>query len=149
MQQSVLEVRHLRLVAAIVDQGSLTRASARLNLTQSALSHQLIELEQRLGTPLFHRVNKRMSPTEAGERVLATARRVLEELSETEQELYLFATDRRGTIRLTTQCYTVYHWLPTVRRSSRSTRAWPSGSRSTPRRRRSRRCWTANSTSRS
>lgn len=114
MQQSVLEVRHLRLVAAIVDQGSVTAASERLHLTQSALSHQLIELEQRLGTPLFHRVSKRMSPTEAGERVLATARRVLEELSEAEQELHLFATDRRGTIRLTTQCYTVYHWLPTV-----------------------------------
>jgi LysR family transcriptional regulator for metE and metH len=114
MQQSVLEVRHLRLVAAIVDHGSLTRASERLNLTQSALSHQLIELEQRLGTPLFHRVNKRMTATEAGERVLATARRMLAELEETERELHLFATERRGTIRLTTQCYTVYHWLPTV-----------------------------------
>ena len=114
MEQSVLEVRHLRLIAAVVDQGNLTNASQRLHLTQSALSHQLIELEQRIGTPLFHRTGKRMSLTEAGQRVLATARRVLEEISETEQELRLFATDRRGTIRLTTQCYTVYHWLPAV-----------------------------------
>ena len=114
MEPSVLEVRHLRLIAAVVDAGNLTRAAQRLHLTQSALSHQLIELEQRLKTPLFHRVNKRMTATEAGERVLETARRVLEDLGETEAELRQFAGDRRGTIRLTTQCYTVYHWLPTV-----------------------------------
>ena len=114
MEPSVLEVRHLRLVAAVVDEGNLTRAAQRLHLSQSALSHQLIELEERLKTTLFHRVNKRMAATEAGQRVLETARRVLGDLYETEQELHQFANERRGTIRLTTQCYTVYHWLPTV-----------------------------------
>ena len=114
MEPSVLEVRHLRLVAAVVDEGNLTRAAQRLHLSQSALSHQLIELEERLKTTLFHRVNRRMAPTEAGARVLETARRVLGDLYETEQEVSHFASERRGTIRLTTQCYTVYHWLPTV-----------------------------------
>jgi LysR family transcriptional regulator, regulator for metE and metH len=114
MPPLILEVRHLQLVAAIVDEGSLTRAGDRLHLTQSALSHQLLEVEQRLGTPLFHRVNKRMLLTDAGQRVLSSARRILAELAETEEDLQLHATHRKGSIRLTTECYTVYHWLPAV-----------------------------------
>ncbi|HYM62593.1 MAG TPA: LysR family transcriptional regulator [Thermoanaerobaculia bacterium] len=110
----ILEVRHLQLVAAVADEGSLTRAGARLNLTQSALSHQLLDVEERLGTKLFLRATRRMALTEAGERVLASARRVLADLVRTEEELRLYAAHRRGVIRLTTQCYTVYHWLPAV-----------------------------------
>ena len=55
-----LEVRHLKLVTAIADQGSVTGAANHLNLTQSALSHQLRDIEERLGAPLFHRRSKRM-----------------------------------------------------------------------------------------
>jgi LysR family transcriptional regulator, regulator for metE and metH len=110
----MLEVRHLQLVAAIVDEGNLTRAGERLHLTQSALSHQLLDIEERLGTPLFHRVNKKMVLTESGQRVLDSARRILGEISQTEDDLRLYASNRKGTVRLTTECYTVYHWLPTV-----------------------------------
>ncbi len=110
----ILEVRHLLLVATVADEGNLTRAGERLNLTQSALSHQLLDIEERLGTPLFHRVTRRMTLTEAGERVLESARRILDDLSRTEEDLRLYASNRRGVIRLTTECYTVYHWLPTV-----------------------------------
>jgi LysR family transcriptional regulator for metE and metH len=102
------------LVAAIVDEGGLTRASERLHLTQSALSHQLLDVEERIGTPLFHRMGRRMTLTDAGQRVLTSARQILAELAQTEQDLQLYAENRRGAIRLTTECYTVYHWLPTV-----------------------------------
>src|SRR6185503_5212655 len=61
-----LEVRHLELVAAVADVGSLTRAGDRLHLTQSALSHQLRDIESRLGTALFLRVGKRLVLTPAG-----------------------------------------------------------------------------------
>src|SRR5258707_5877619 len=67
-----LEVRHLQLVAAVADVGSLTRAGDRLHLTQSALSHQLRDIESRLGVALFRRAGKRLVLTPAGE--LATAR---------------------------------------------------------------------------
>lgn len=109
-----LEIRHLQLVAAVADAGSLTKAGERLNLTQSALSHQLLDIEARLGTPLFHRVSKRMILTPAGERVLSSARRVLEDLRRTEEELQLLAGEQRGLLRLTTECYTCYHWLPSL-----------------------------------
>jgi LysR family transcriptional regulator for metE and metH len=107
-----LEVRHLLLVRAVAEEGSLTRAGTHLNLTQSALSHQLLDLEERLGTRLFHRVGKRMVLAPAGERILESARRVLDDLTRAEEDVRLLASERKGTIRLTVECYTCYHWLP-------------------------------------
>ena len=75
-----LEIRHLRLVSAVANVGSLTRAGDQLHLTQSALSHQLRDIESRLGAALFLRVGKRLVLTPAGERLLASARDVLERL---------------------------------------------------------------------
>lgn len=107
-----LEVRHLRLIEAISRQGSVTRAGSVLHLSQSALSHQLKELEERLGFPLFHRVRKRMVPTRAGERLLAGSRSILDQLRSLEQELSSLCDDRGGVLRISTECYTTYHWLP-------------------------------------
>src|SRR5215470_2310330 len=99
-----LEVRHLRLVAAVAEVGSLTRAGDRLHLTQSALSHQLRDIESRLGAPLFLRVGKRLVLTPAGD--------VLARLEQAEREIRQMGKERAGILRLTTECYTCYHWLP-------------------------------------
>lgn len=107
-----LELRHLRLVYAIRELGSLTRAGERLNVTQSALSHQLREIEDRLGVQLFLRVGKKLVATEAGARLGEMAREILEGVLEAEDDLLDRAHERRGTIRITTSCYTCYHWLP-------------------------------------
>jgi LysR family transcriptional regulator for metE and metH len=109
-----LEVRHLRLVVAVADVGSLTRAGDRLNLTQSALSHQLRDIESRLGTPLFLRVGKRLVLTPAGERLLESAREVLGRLQSAERDVRQMGKDRARVLRLTTECYTCYHWLPPI-----------------------------------
>ena len=82
-----LEIRHLKLVRAVTSAGSLTGAGAVLNLTQSALSHQLRDIESRLGTPLFLRVGKRMMLTPAGERLLRSADEVLEAIERTEDSI--------------------------------------------------------------
>lgn len=107
-----LELRHFRLVLAIHEHGGVTRAGEQLNLTQSALSHQLSEIEERLGVKLFHRTNKRLTLTDAGQRVLDVARQVLGDVVSLEDELRDHAGDRRGTIRIATECYTCYDWLP-------------------------------------
>jgi LysR family transcriptional regulator, regulator for metE and metH len=109
-----LEIRHLQLVAAIADAGTMTSAASRLHLTQSALSHQLREIESRLEVPLFLRLGKRMVVTDAGRRVLDSARRVLADLEAAEHELRLMAGGTSGVIRVCTQCNTGYHWLPGV-----------------------------------
>ena len=107
-----LEVRHLRLIAAVADVGSLTRAGDQLHLTQSALSHQLRDIEERLGAPLFDRLGKRLRLTPAGEELLQSARAVLDRLRQTEQTIRQLGQSRRAVLRITTECYTCYHWLP-------------------------------------
>ena len=108
----MLERRHLALMKAIADTGTVTAAADRLHLTQSALSHQLRDAESRLGARLFDRVGRRMRLTPAGERLLSAARTILEDLANTERDIQRDAAGRLGPLRLTTQCHTVYHWLP-------------------------------------
>jgi LysR family transcriptional regulator, regulator for metE and metH len=112
-----LDVPDLALVREVAGTGSLTRAGTRLHLTQSALSHRLRAVESRLGTPLFLRLGKKMVLTPAGERVLSTARRVLDELERADAELRVLALDGGGVLRLCTQCYTGYHWLSPLLRA--------------------------------
>ncbi len=95
----ILETRHLRLVAAVAEHGTLTRAGRVLHLTQSGLSRQLLDLETRLGLSLFHRLGKRMVPTPAGERLLVAARRALPQLSDVEEELRRLAGGRAAMLR--------------------------------------------------
>jgi LysR family transcriptional regulator for metE and metH len=109
-----LEIRHLRLVQAIAEEGSVTKAGSKLYLTQSALSHQLKDAEDKLGTPLFTRINKRMLLTPAGERLLGSAQKVLDELGRAEEDVRQIALNREGVLRLCTECYTCYHWLPSL-----------------------------------
>src|SRR2546429_8343878 len=108
----ILETRHLRLVAAVVEHGTLTKAGRVLHMTQSGLSRQLLDLETRLGLPLFHRLGKRMVPTPAGECLLVAARRTLPPLSDVEEGLRRLAGGRAAILRVGTGCYNCYHWLP-------------------------------------
>jgi LysR family transcriptional regulator for metE and metH len=111
-----LEVRDLRLVHAVAEHGSLTRAGLVLHLTQSALSHQLADLEARVGAPLFSRLGKRMVPTPAGERLREHAQTILAALTRAEEDMGATAREREVILRLATECYTCYHWLPRVLR---------------------------------
>ena len=117
MPSPTLEVRHLSLVNEIASTGSVTRAAERLHLTQSALSHQLRDIESRLGLQLFLRLGKRMVLTPPGERVLGAAKRVLDEIGRTEDDLRLMSQHGKGVLRLCTQCNTGYHWLPPLLQS--------------------------------
>jgi LysR family transcriptional regulator for metE and metH len=109
-----LEVRHLKLIAAVAEEGGITRAANRLHLTQSALSHQLRDIESKLGASLFLRLNKRMVLTQAGERLLSSALGVLCELERVEEDIRHIAENKGGILRISTECYTCYHWLPST-----------------------------------
>jgi LysR family transcriptional regulator, regulator for metE and metH len=107
-----LDVRHLRMVVAIAASGSVTRAARDLHLTQSAVSHQLRGIEERLGAPLFVRLGKRMVLTAAGERLRASASRVLDDLETAEKDVQQLGAGEASLIRVCAQCNTGYHWLP-------------------------------------
>lgn len=109
-----MEIRHLKLIREVADKKSLTKAKDALFLSQSALSHQLKEIESQLGTQLFHRVNKQLILTTAGKMVLDSAEKVLNELENTELSIKKYISGDTGTLRLATQCYTCYHWLPSL-----------------------------------
>ena len=110
-----MEIRHLKLIREVARTKSLSKAKDSLYLSQSALSHQLKEVEGQLGTQLFHRVNKQLILSTAGKMVLDSAEKVLTELESTERSIKKYVSGQSGTIRLATQCYTCYHWLPTPR----------------------------------
>lgn len=109
-----MEIRHLRLIKEVAETKSLTKAKDALFLSQSALSHQLKEIESKLGTNLFHRVNKQLILTNAGKMVLASAERVLSDIEQTELSIKKYVSGHTGNLRIATQCYTCYHWLPTL-----------------------------------
>jgi len=108
----MVELRHLKTLLAVAETGSITAAAARLNLTQSALSHQLAALEDHLGLALFERGQRPLRPTAAGARLLAVARRVLPEVENVRQELLRLAKgDVRRELRIAVECHTCYDWL--------------------------------------
>src|SRR5215467_8454664 len=109
-----IPLQHFRLVDAIVKEGTLTKAALALNLTQSALSHQLRELEHELDIPIFYRNGKKLQLSDEGNRFLRSAQKILTELKSLENDLSNLKHGETGTIRISTQCYTAYHWLPRI-----------------------------------
>jgi LysR family transcriptional regulator, regulator for metE and metH len=109
-----LEIRHLRLIRAIASSGSLSAAASGLHLTQSALSHQLKVLEETLAISLFYRHGKKMVITPAGQRVLEAAGTIFDELTAMHDDLNNLKRGNDVCIRLATECYTSFHWLPRI-----------------------------------
>ncbi len=109
--QSPLEIRHLRTLAALRDTGSLVRAAQLLNLTQSALSHQVKLLEDRYGAALFERKSVPPQFSAAGQRLLALADQLLPQVAEAERDITRLAQGRSGQLRIAVECHTCFDWL--------------------------------------
>lgn len=111
----MIEIRHLETLAAIREGGSLVEASERLHVTQSALSHQLRELEDRLGTQLLNRRTRPLRFTTAGLRLLALADDVLPRMQAAEREIKRLAAGRTGRLHMAIECHSCFQWLmPTL-----------------------------------
>lgn len=119
----MIEIRHLETLVAIRDSGSLSDAAERLHVTQSALSHQLRELEERLGTKLLNRRTRPLRFTTAGLRVLSLAETVLPHVQATERELRRLAAGRTGRLHMAIECHSCFQWLMPALDEFR--RQWP------------------------
>ncbi len=118
-----LELRHLRLLRAIHEQGGLARAADILNLTQSALSHQIKALEEQTGIELFLRRTKPLRLSAAGMRLLRTAEQVLPLIEAAEADFRAVEQGRAGRLHVAMECHHCYAWLLPV--LDRFRRVWP------------------------
>jgi LysR family cyn operon transcriptional activator len=95
-----MELRHLRYFVALADCRSFTRAAERTHVTQSTLSHQIRQLEDEIGQPLFERIGRRVVTTEAGELFFAFASRALNEVDHGIAMLRPGGGDLTGQVRI-------------------------------------------------
>lgn len=106
-----IELRHLRTVAALRGAGTLVEAAERVYLTQSALSHQLKDLEERLGCTLFIRKTRPMRFTSAGKRLLQLADQVLPLVQAASLDLARLAGGQSGRLFMAIECHSCFEWL--------------------------------------
>ncbi|MBA5636628.1 LysR family transcriptional regulator [Duganella sp. LX20W] len=119
----MLEIRHLRTLSALRSAGSLVRAAQLLNLTQSALSHQIKLLEDRYGGPLFERKSVPIGFTATGSRLLKLADLLLPEIEQAERDVARLSQGDQGQLRVALECHTCFDWLMPVMDEFRQ--RWP------------------------
>lgn len=105
----MFELKHLRSLVALKHQGSLAAAAEVLHLSQSALSHQLTELEQRLGNPLFLRKSKPLCFSADGLRLLSLAEAVLPQIDDVVS--HLRRDQALSSLRINVECHSCIRWL--------------------------------------
>lgn len=118
-----LEFRHLRTIKAIHEEGGLARAADRLNITQSALSHQVKGLEDQAGVELFVRRSKPLKLSPAGMKLLALAEDVLPKVQALEDEFRGIEEGTSGRLHIAMECHACFDWLFPVLNQFR--KAWP------------------------
>ena len=116
-----MDLRQLEIIRAIADTGSFTAAGEKLHVSQSAISRQILLLEEELGEPVFHRIGRRIRITPAGESLLQLSHRVFQDLQDTVSAISDKQESLNGTMRLVggmTVCLYVFpSLLAEVRRS--------------------------------
>ncbi|MBS6058905.1 HTH-type transcriptional regulator MetR [Mixta calida] len=116
----MIEIRHLRTLQALRHTGSLAAAAAQLHQTQSALSHQFSDLEQRLGFRLFVRKSQPLRFTPQGEILLQLAEQVLPQI---QQALQACHEPHQTTLRIAIECHSCIQWLTPALDTFRQ--SWP------------------------
>ncbi len=118
-----LEFRHLRTIRAIHQAGGLARAADLMNMTQSALSHQVKGLEDQAGIELFVRRSKPLKLSAAGLRMLKLAERILPEIDALDEEFRALRSGKTGRLHIAMECHACFDWLFPVLELFR--RSWP------------------------
>ena len=118
-----IEFRHLRTIRAIHQAGGLARAAELLNMTQSALSHQVKGLEEQAGVELFVRRSKPLKLSAAGQKMLRAAEEILPRLAALEEEFTGLRRGNAGRLHIAIECHACFDWLFPVLEQFRH--AWP------------------------
>lgn len=119
----MIDRSHLRILRAIEQHGSLTKAAASLHLTQSALSHKIKNLENVKGVNLWSIEGRNIKLTQAGEYLLREAKRLLPQLERIDEVLEQYARGEKGRLHIGMECSPCYQWLLKV--VTPYLQAWP------------------------
>lgn len=106
-----MEIKYFRLIKTIVEEGSIANSAEKLFLTQSALSHQLRELEERLGFKVFLRTRNKWELTDEGIELYKLGNTIIESIEKGFQNIEQLRTGSVGTIKVSTECYSFYQGL--------------------------------------
>ena len=109
-----MDTQNLRAFLLVAEAASFSVAAQKLHLTQPAVSKRVAQLESQLNTPLFDRIGRNISLTEAGKALLPHARSVQLQLQAAEQSVRDLAGDVAGELRLATSHHIGLHRLPPV-----------------------------------
>lgn len=104
----------LKAFVAVAELASFSRASERLFMTQPAVSKRIAALEDDLGVLLFDRLGRRVQLTEAGQKFLTSARRILADIEISRDEVLSLGAEVGGRLRLATSHHVGIHRLPPV-----------------------------------
>lgn len=107
-----MEIKYFRLIKTIVEEGSIANSANKLFLTQSALSHQLRELEERLGFKVFFRTRNKWELTDEGKELYKLGNIILESIEKGFQNIEQLRIGSVGTVKVSTECYSFYQGLP-------------------------------------
>ena len=107
-----MEIKYFRLIKTIAEEGSIANSSEKLFLTQSALSHQLRELELQLGFKVFLRTRQNWVLTDEGKALNQLGNEVLERIENGFQNIQNIRNGSSGQVKVGTECYSFYHNLP-------------------------------------
>ncbi|PIL13756.1 transcriptional regulator [Puniceibacterium antarcticum] len=118
-----IEFRHLRTIKAIYEAGGVAKAADQLNITQSALSHQIKGLEDQAGVELFVRRSKPMTLSAAGMRLLRLAEQVLPQVEALQDEFSGLRAGSTGRMHIAIECHACFEWLFPVLEAFR--KIWP------------------------
>ncbi len=107
-----MELKYFKLIKTIVEEGSIANSSERLFLTQSALSHQLRDLEERLGFKVFHRSRNKWQLTSEGMELYNLANKLFNSIDESFSNIQHIQEGSKGFIKLSAECQSFFHELP-------------------------------------
>ncbi len=109
-----LSTRQLRAFVEVARHASFTRAAERIHVTQAGLSAMIRELEKQIGTRLFERTTRSVTPTAAGRALLPSAVQVLAELERAQERVARIGTESQARVRVAVTSLIAAHVLPPV-----------------------------------
>jgi LysR family transcriptional regulator for metE and metH len=118
-----IEIRHLRTLQALHNTGNLVQAAETLHLTQSALSHQIRNIEKHFEVDLLNRQSRPLKLTYAGKQLLQLAEDILPKVQRAETNINNLKEGKSGRLNIAIECHSCFEWLMPTMNNYRKT--WP------------------------